>query len=111
MTVLEETPVLRRAVFPVKVTLPDGTAVALGKLFVTDAAVYVYVNAPGDPELVYESLYTAAVLPPTFAPRSDAFRIDTPDGQLVAYRLPGCGCHLRVLKNYVPFTPLRVGRV
>lgn len=106
----EAAPVVRRAVFPAAATLPDGSEVKLCKLFVTAERVYAYVLNGGAVELVYEQTYTTADLPPTFAPRSDLFRIDTPDGQLVARRLPGCGCHLRQLKTFAPWAPMRVSR-
>lgn len=104
-----EQPVLRRALFPARVTLPDGTDVKLGKLFVTEQAAYVYVAGDaGQPTLVFSAAYTAAELPPTFAPRSAVFTITTTDGELLARKLPGCGCHLRALKSFAPWQPLRL---
>lgn len=106
-----EQPVVRRAVFPARITLPDGTDVKLGKLFVTEHAVYVYVSGPAQqPTLVFSDAYSAAELPSTFGPRSALYRITTPVGELTARRLPGCGCHLRVLKGFTPWTPVRLAR-
>lgn len=112
MTAIDvEQPVVRRALFPARVTLPDGTEVKLGKLFVTERAVYVYVAGESNvPTLVFSAAYSAAELPPAFAARSATFRITTADGELTARRLPGCGCHLRQLKSFTPWQPLRLSR-
>lgn len=112
MTTIDvEQPVVRRALFPARVTLPDGTDVKLGKLFVTEHAVYVYVAGPAqEPTLVFSAAYTAAELPAGFAPRSAQYRVTTADGELLAHRLPGCGCHLRRLKSFTPWAPYRLSR-
>lgn len=113
MTIDVEQPVVRRAVFPARVTLPDGTDVKLGKLFVTEHAAYVYVAGDAQqPLLVFSAAYETAELPGTFAPRTTPYRIVLVDGggELLARRLPGCGCHLRALKSFTPWAPLRLSR-
>lgn len=105
----ETTPVIIRALYPCAVALPDGTDVPLAKMIVTRVCVYVFAPGSPRPERVYVAPYTASTLPPTFAPRSDLYRLTTEDGELVARRLAGCGCHARALKGYQPFTPERIG--
>lgn len=101
----EDAPVIRREVYPVRADLPDGRALDLAKMVVTLARVYLFVG--GGPEGVtsaFDAAYTTADLPPSSAPRSDPYRVETDLGLLVAYRLPGCGCHAGTLKRYRPFS-------
>lgn len=103
MTEIEAEPVVRRTVFPVRVTLPDHTTRSLAKLIVTEQRVYVFVGTPTGVECAYSAPYTAAELPKPYQPRTDLYRLTTADGVLLAERLPGCGCSARNLKSYRPF--------
>lgn len=99
----EDAPVVRRSLFPARVTLPDGTVHRLAKLVVTQERVYVFVLAQPTVATVYEAPYSDATLPRGYQPVTDLYRVTTADGELVAQRLTGCGCSARSLKSYRPF--------
>lgn len=101
--VAEERPVVRRTLYPARVTLPDGSEVRLAKLVVTQARVYVFTGGPRGVVEAFQAPYDDADLPPSTAPRSDLYRIRGDFGELVARRLPGCGCSAGQLKHYRPF--------
>lgn len=101
----ETSPVIRREVYPVRADLPDGRRLDLAKMVVTLARVYLFVGGgAAGVETAYEAEYTTADLPPSSAPRSDPYRVETADGPVVAFRLAGCGCGAATLKRYRPFS-------
>lgn len=103
MTAAETSPVIRRQLYPAKATLPDGSALRLVKLVVTAERVYLFTLVDGQVQCAFDQPYTDAVLPPAYAPRSDAYQLTTPGGVLQVWRIPGCGCHAQPLKQYRPF--------
>lgn len=102
----ETEPVMRATLYPAHVTLPDGTAVRLAKLVLTQDRVYVFTTASVDGS-VFTASYTDADIPNTLAPRSARWSVTTDTGTLTARRLPGCGCSSSALKRFQPFTPER----
>jgi hypothetical protein len=106
----EATPVVRAMWFPCQVTLPDGAVVRWAKVAVTAERVYVFTQTSSREVVTsYEAPITDSTIPTPLSPRSDPIRATTADGELLARKLPGCGCSSAVLKSYQPFTPMRYG--
>lgn len=104
----EAEPIVRGSLFPMQVHLPDGSVVRWAKVVVTAERIYVFTQASSrEVTTTYEAVYSQVELPSPLAPRSDPVVAVTADGELVARRLPGCGCAHATLKAFQPFTPMR----
>lgn len=107
----EAAPVIRRALYPVSVVLPDGTSIDLVKLVVTEQRVYAFAGGPTGVDCAYQAPYSDAELAPPWAGRRATSTVTTGDGTLVATNIGGCGCQATALKLYRPFPngPERLG--
>jgi hypothetical protein len=101
------TPVTRLHLLPAEVLLPDGAFHGSCLVRVTQAAVHVWAERAGRPELVYRSALTD---PWDHVPRrvgvGVTLEVASAGGMVRVTRGRGCGC-ASPLRRFTPWTPDR----